>query len=85
MRSAGNDQQLLATLLEIRGPLLRVVSSLRPPCWVSLVDVDDGSGDQILRLPDDLVATSGWSTDDLLEMSRLPTGDVRLHKVADSP
>jgi len=80
----GSDRQLLATLLEIKGPLLRVVSSLRPQCRVSLLDVDDGSGDQILQLPDDLVTTLGWSADDVLEMSRLPSGDVRLHKVTDS-
>lgn len=80
-----SDHQLLATLLELKGPLLSIVSSHPPPRRVSLVDVDNGSGDQILPLPDDLVATLGWSTDDLLEMSRLPNGDVRLRKVADSP
>lgn len=80
-----SDGQLLATLLGARAPLLRDPSRPHRQWKAQLVDVDDGSGDQILELPDDLMAALGWSIDDTLELSRLPSGDVRLRKVADSP
>lgn len=78
-----SDHRLLAILLEARAPLLIGASSLRQQWKASLVDADDGSGDQILNLPDDLLMELGWSIGDSLEVSRLSTGDVRLHKVVD--
>lgn len=79
-----SNRRLLATLLKGKGQLLRVTSSYSSDQRVSLLDVDDGSGDQIFKVPDDLVVTLGWSVDDLLELSRLPNGDLRLHKPTSS-
>lgn len=78
-----SDDKLLATLLGARAPLLIGAESLRQQWRASLVDADDGSGDQILNLPDDLMAELGWSIGDSLEVSHLSTGEVRLHKVVD--
>lgn len=76
-----SDRQLLVTLLEGKAPLLVAKSPLRQHWAASLVDAGDGSGDQILELPDDLMAALGWAIDDILEVSRLPSGDIRLHKL----
>lgn len=75
-----DDQQLLADLLGGKFPPL--VSALPPrQFWIASIDeAGDGSGDQILTLPDDLMTITGWMVDDTLEVSRLDGGEVRLRK-----
>lgn len=78
------DQRLFSILVEGQAPLLVSASTRYPSCKASLIDTSDGTGDQILQLPDILMATLGWSVNDVLEVSSLPNGDVRLHKISGS-
>ena len=46
--------------------------------YADLIDADDGSGDQILQFPDELLAETGWKEGTVLNMQveSTPTGNV---------
>jgi len=46
--------------------------------YADLIDVDDGTGDQILQFPDELLAETGWKEGTVLNMrvESTPTGNV---------
>lgn len=85
LRPPSDDQQLLADLLGGKFPALRLAPQLLRQCSKALLaDVEDGTGDQFLMLPDDMVEALGWTVDDVIEISRDQDGAVRLHKVSES-
>ncbi|CAJ0727679.1 MULTISPECIES: hypothetical protein [Ralstonia] len=80
--SAAPDEEgaLLAILLQGETPLLISPGALHH--WrTTVLDTDDGSGDQIVPLPDELMSAMGWSIGDALEIGATAAGDVRLRKV----
>ena len=46
--------------------------------YADLLDADDGTGDQILQFPDELLAETGWKEGTVLNMrvESSPTGNV---------
>jgi len=48
------------------------------PYYVDLIDANDGTGDQILQFPDELLAETGWKEGTVLNMrvEESPTGNV---------
>lgn len=46
--------------------------------YADLLDADDGTGDQILQFPDELLAETGWKEGTVLNMrvESTPTGNV---------
>jgi hypothetical protein len=48
------------------------------PYYVDLIDANDGTGDQILQFPDELLAETGWKEGTVLDMrvESSPTGNV---------
>lgn len=46
--------------------------------YANLIDADDGTGDQILQFPDELLAETGWKEGTVLDMrvETSPTGNV---------
>jgi hypothetical protein len=46
--------------------------------YADLVDAEDGTGDQILQFPDELLAETGWKEGTVLNMrvEESPTGNV---------
>jgi hypothetical protein len=48
------------------------------PYYVDLIDANDGTGDQILQFPDELLAETGWKEGTVLDMrvEESPTGNV---------
>lgn len=76
-----DDQKLVASLLEGTAPLLVPPTPQSRQWMVVLEDVEDGSGDQIFELPEELRAVLGWAVEDTLEVTRLKNGDIRLHRV----
>ena len=48
------------------------------PYYVDLIDANDGTGDQILQFPDELLAETGWKEGTVLNMTveSGPTGNV---------
>lgn len=76
-----DDQNLVASLLKGPAPLLVPATSLPHQWRVVLEDAEDGSGDQIFELPEELRAVLGWTAEDTLEVTRLKNGDIRLHRV----
>jgi len=74
-----DDGALLAAFLRGPAPLLITPAALHH--WrTTVVDAADGSGDQIVLLPDELMAAMGWAIDDSLEISATADGDIRLSK-----
>lgn len=47
----------------------------------TFTDAADGSGDQLLELPDDLTHTLGWRIGDALEITRSSAGEIRIRKI----
>ena len=43
---------------------------------LTLIDPQDGSGDALVELPDDLLATLGWVEGELLEIEQVEKGIV---------
>jgi len=43
---------------------------------LTLIDPQDGSGDALVELPDDLLATLGWAEGELLEIEQIEKGVV---------
>lgn len=43
---------------------------------LKLIDPQDGSGDALVELPDDLLATLGWVEGELLEIEQVEKGIV---------
>lgn len=76
-----DDRELIADLLEGTDRPLTPAPSARHQWRARLTDAGDGSGDQILELPDDLMAALVWAIDDALEIRRLPNGDIQLRKI----
>jgi hypothetical protein len=48
---------------------------------IDVVEADDGSGDLVLPLPDDLLEDAGWKTGDTLKWTDLGNGSWSLTKV----
>lgn len=48
---------------------------------IEVVEADDGSGDLVLPLPDDLLEGAGWKTGDTLKWTDLGDGTWSLTKV----
>jgi hypothetical protein len=48
---------------------------------IDVVEADDGSGDLVLPLPDDLLEDAGWKTGDTLKWTDLGNGEWSLTKV----
>jgi len=48
------------------------------PYYIDLIDAEDGTGDQILQFPDELLAETGWKEGTVLNMrvEESPTGNV---------
>ena len=48
------------------------------PYYIDLIDANDGTGDQILQFPDELLAETGWKEGTVLDMrvETGPTGNV---------
>jgi hypothetical protein len=48
------------------------------PYFIDLIDANDGTGDQILQFPDELLAETGWKEGTVLNMrvEESPTGNV---------
>jgi hypothetical protein len=48
------------------------------PYYIDLIDANDGTGDQILQFPDELLAETGWKEGTVLNMrvEESPTGNV---------
>ncbi|MDY7508798.1 hypothetical protein [Ralstonia wenshanensis] len=79
-----DDGELLTSLLGGKFPPLVAAPPARAEWIGSLVETEDGSGDQILLLPADLTAAAGWMIEDVIEMDRLANGEIRLRKIAES-
>ena len=43
---------------------------------LALIDPQDGSGDALVELPDDLLATLGWAEGELLEIEQIEKGVI---------
>lgn len=50
---------------------------------ITLEEADDGSGDQILPLPEDLLESAGWKEGDVLEWINNHNGSWTLRKKDD--
>lgn len=52
---------------------------MQPKSWiVDVIHADDGSGDQFLQFPDELIQETGWKEGTVLnlEVEETPTGNV---------
>ena len=50
-----------------------------PNTWrATLIDAGDGSGDLILTFPPELLEEMGWSEGTVLNLEKLPDGQIRM-------
>lgn len=57
------------------------MDNIKTKKWtLTIVDADDGTGDGIVELPDDMLVASGWHKGDTLEFEVLPEGRVLLYR-----
>lgn len=75
-----DDRRLLRDLLEGQHPAL-ILSPTGKDCWTtSLVNSNDGHSHRV-ELPNELLAELGWEAADVVEIARLPCGEIRLRKL----
>jgi uncharacterized membrane protein (UPF0127 family) len=46
-----------------------------------IIETDDGTGDAIIELPDELLEKIGWKVGDEIQIARDEAGDIRLTKL----
>lgn len=66
---------------ELLTDLLRNLNRAPRQSWrVAVLEADDGSGDQILNLPDDLISGLGWAIGDELTLPLMGNSEIQLQK-----
>jgi hypothetical protein len=71
-----------SALLEILCEHLPSGAGMQPPIWhTTMLAADDGSGDGILELPDELMAQMGWKEGDTMSITKTDSGELILRRV----